>query len=69
MAIHDRQGYPGKGRVKRIYDRLASILRHLTPARRAALGEYLDAEETTTKDDDGRPIEKSDSQERQRDSC
>lgn len=54
MAADDRQEHPRKsGRVKRLYDRLASILRRLTPDRRQAAREYLD-EQAEKENDDGR---------------
>jgi hypothetical protein len=45
MAAHDRKADPRKGRVKRLYDRLAAILWGLRPDRRQAFGEYLNEQE------------------------
>jgi hypothetical protein len=51
MDVFEYRGYSHKGRVKWLYDRLASVLRRLSPERRAALNEYLDEQAQTN---DGR---------------
>jgi hypothetical protein len=42
VAERDREADTSKGRIKRLYDRLAAILRGLRPDRRKAFDEYLD---------------------------
>jgi hypothetical protein len=69
VEIHQHQGDIGKGRIKQLYDRLASILRQLSPGRRAAFAEYLDAKQTPTKDDKGGPIAEGDAHEREDGEC
>ena len=56
MDIHKRFRDTSKGRVTRLYDDLASILRQLSPERREAFAEYVDAETSSTQDL-GRPTE------------
>ena len=58
MVAHERTRDTGKGRVKRLYDRLASILRRLPPERRTAFAEYLDeqAEAEAETSPDGRRV-------------
>jgi hypothetical protein len=65
VATDDREEHPRKsGRVKRLYDRLASILRRLTPDRRQAAGEYLDEQAQQEENDDGGRAEGGDRGER-----
>ena len=45
MGTHDREGDLGKSRIDRMYDRLSSLLRRLSPERREAFGEYLNEQE------------------------
>jgi hypothetical protein len=47
----DREANPGKGRIRRLYDRLAAIVRGLPPDRQEAFAEYLDEQ---IRDEDGR---------------
>lgn len=53
MEAHDRAGHSGEGGLRRLYDRLAAILRRLPPERRDAFQEYLDEQEKKEKTDGG----------------
>ena len=53
MDAHDHQADTGQGRVRRLYDRLAAVLRRLSPNRRAAFREHWREQEQKEKDDDG----------------
>ena len=44
MGSHERKGHPGEGRIKKLIDELAEILRGLPPDRQEAFREYLDAQ-------------------------
>jgi hypothetical protein len=65
VAVHERGGHTDKGRVTRLYDRLAAVLRRPSPERRAAFAEYLDAKASPAARDDGRMPPQHDSSERQ----
>lgn len=39
------------GRIERLYERLSTLLVHLTPDRQKALDEYIDAEANKTTED------------------
>ena len=60
MAADDREGHPRKGRLRRLYDRLAEILRGLPPDRREAFGEHLDEQVKKEEKDDGGSTEEGD---------
>lgn len=67
MDSHKRCGDTDKGRVKRLYDRLASMFQRLSPERREAMTEHLHEQAEA---DDGRTVKESDPgqrEERERD--
>jgi hypothetical protein len=63
METHDDQRDTRKSSLKRLYDRLASIVRRLPAERREALEDYLDDQEqadNAPEGDDSRRTEEGD---------
>ena len=60
MAADDRAKHRAKGRVKKLLDRLAEILRGLPPDRQKAFREYLDGKAAQEEKDDGGDVEDGD---------
>jgi hypothetical protein len=61
MAADDREKHRSPGRVRKLLDRLAEILRGLPPDRQEAFREYVD--EQAEADDDGGGTEEGDGEE------
>jgi hypothetical protein len=64
MAADDREEHPSPGRVRKLLDRLAEILRGLPPDRQEAFREYLDEQAEGEDDDDGGGAEEGDREQR-----
>ena len=53
MDTHSSEPDPQAGRITRLYERLAKLVRALGPNRQEAFKEYLDGQESQATDDTG----------------